>query len=134
MIKPDGVLEKKMGRILTRFEDKGLNIQGAKMIWLDEELAKKHYQQHREKEFFTRLVSYITQAPVVALVIAGENAIDLVRNLTGATNPVEAQPGTIRGDFARDLEEGNIIHASDSRESAAQEIGIFFAAEEIYDY
>ncbi|AGB41147.1 nucleoside diphosphate kinase [Halobacteroides halobius DSM 5150] len=134
LIKPDGVSDGKIGQVIKRFEDKGLQLQGMKMIWLDEALATKHYQQHQGKKFFERLISYITAAPVVALVLAGESAIKVVRNLVGTTNPAKAKPGTIRGDLAISLEHGNIIHASDSRETAAKEIELFFASEEIFTY
>lgn len=134
LIKPDGVLNKKIGRIISRFEDKGLKIEGMKMIWIDEELAKEHYIHHEGKSFFDRLISYITQAPVIAMVLSGENAIEVVRLLVGKTNPSKANPGTIRGDFALDLDSGNIIHASDSKESAAIEIDRFFTTKEIYSY
>src|SRR6056297_2194873 len=95
LIKPDGVLEKKIGQIISRFEKKGLQLQALKMIWLDEELASRHYQGHKGKDFFPRLISYISQAPVVAMVLAGEDAIKTVRNLAGKTDPSEARPGTI---------------------------------------
>ncbi|TDX52196.1 nucleoside-diphosphate kinase [Orenia marismortui] len=134
LIKPDGVLKKVAGRIISRFEDKGLKIEALKMVWIDEELAKSHYEEHIGKSFFQRLLSYITQAPLIAIVISGPEAIKVVRNLVGKTNPVKAEPGTIRGDLALDLESGNIVHASDSQESAAKEIDLFFSAEEIYSY
>jgi nucleoside-diphosphate kinase len=134
LIKPDAVVNRKIAKVIGRFEDKGLKIDAMKMVWIDEELAKEHYKQHISKSFLPRLISYITQAPVVAMVISGPEAIKVVRNLVGATDPVEALPGTIRGDLALDLESGNIIHASDSNGSAIKEIELFFSKEEIYSY
>lgn len=104
------------------------------MIWLEEELAAEHYSEHQEKDFYERLLAYITERPVVAMVVAGKSAVRVVRNLAGATDPVEAKPGTIRGDLALDMKAGNIIHASDSPDSARREIDLFFNSAEIYDY
>ncbi|WP_408954356.1 nucleoside-diphosphate kinase [Natroniella sp. ANB-PHB2] len=134
LIKPDGVLNHKIGRVIARFEAKGLEIQAMKMMWMDEKLATTHYQEHQGKSFFDDLISYITEAPIVAMVIAGEEAIQIIRNLNGATDPIEAKPGTIRGDFALNLDSGNIVHASDSNESAKREIDLYFDADEIYTY
>ncbi|MCK8828558.1 nucleoside-diphosphate kinase [Natroniella acetigena] len=134
LIKPDGVLNRKIGDIVARFEAKGLEIQAMKMMWMDEQLAITHYQEHEGKGFFDDLISYITEAPIVAMVIAGEEAIQIIRNLNGATDPLEAKPGTIRGDFALNLDSGNIVHASDSTESAKREIDLYFDADEIYAY
>ena len=133
MIKPDAVLRRLMGTVLTRFEKRGLNVVALKMIEISEDLAKKHYIEHTEKSFFNDLVSYITSAPVLAMVIEGEGCISLIRKMVGATNPKEADIGTIRGDYA--LQTGrNIIHASDSPQSAKREIGLFFNESEICDY
>jgi len=134
LIKPDAVINKKIAKVIGRFEDKGLKIDAMKMVWIDEDLAKEHYKQHISKSFLPRLIDYITKAPVVAMVISGPEAIKVVRTLVGATDPVEALPGTIRGDLALDLKSGNIIHASDSNGSAIKEIELFFTAEEIYSY
>lgn len=134
LIKPDGVQRSKVGEILTRFERKGLKIEALKMIWLDEDLAREHYSEHKGKDFFPGLIDYITEAPLVALVVSGEQVIGVIRKMMGATDPIEADPGTIRGDLASDLEQGNLLHASDSKESAEREIELFFAAEEIYSY
>ncbi len=134
LIKPDGVKNKNIGRVITRIEDKGLKIEAMKMIWVDKELAEKHYFEHKEKEFFPRLLKYITSSPIVAMVVSGSNAIKLIRNLAGDTNPLEANPGTIRGDFAINIEQGNVIHASDSQKSAKREIDLFFKSEEIFSY
>jgi len=133
MIKPDGVQRGLIGEIISRLERKGLKIVAMKMINVDRELAEKHYAEHKEKPFFNNLVQYITSGPVVAMVVEGKNAIKVVRTLVGATDPVEAQPGTIRGDFGLDIGR-NIIHASDSLESAEREISLFFKPDEILEY
>jgi nucleoside-diphosphate kinase len=133
MLKPDAVLRRLMGTVLTRFEERGLKIVAAKMMAVSEELAKEHYGEHKEKPFFNDLVSYITSAPVLAMVIEGDDCISLIRKMVGATNPKEADLGTIRGDYA--LETGrNIIHASDSPASAKREIELFFEDSEINEY
>ena len=133
MIKPDGVHRSLIGEVISRLERKGLKIVAMKMLWIDKELAERHYAEHREKPFFSSLVDYITSGPVVAMVVEGRNAIKVVRNLVGATNPVEASPGTIRGDLGMDLGR-NVVHASDSLQSAEREISLFFAENEIVDY
>ncbi len=133
MLKPDAVLRRLMGTVLTRFEERGLKIVAAKMMSISEDLAKEHYGEHKEKPFFNDLVSYITSAPVLAMVIEGDDCISLIRKMVGATNPKEADLGTIRGDYA--LETGrNIIHASDSPASAKREIALFFEDSEINEY
>ena len=133
MLKPDAVLRRLMGTVLTRFEERGLKIVAAKMMSISEDLAKEHYGEHKEKPFFNDLVSYITSAPVLAMVIEGDECISLIRKMVGATNPKEADLGTIRGDYA--LETGrNIIHASDSPASAKREIALFFEDSEINEY
>ncbi|AGK62212.1 nucleoside diphosphate kinase [Archaeoglobus sulfaticallidus PM70-1] len=133
MIKPDGVERGVIGEVISRIERKGLKIVAMKMMRISEELAQKHYAEHKEKPFFGALISYITSSPVVAMVVEGKNAIRVVRTIVGATNPAEANPGTIRGDFGMDVGR-NIIHASDSPESAKREINLFFSPEEILDY
>ena len=133
MMKPDAVQRRVMGRILSRFEEKGLQIVACKLLKIDESLAKEHYGEHVEKPFFNDLVSYITSSPSLAMVIKGDDAISLIRKVVGATNPKEADLGTIRGDFAIDMGR-NIIHASDSPTSAEREIAIFFDEDEICDY
>ncbi len=133
MIKPDGVQRCLIGEIISRLERKGLKIVAMKMIKVERDLAERHYEEHREKPFFESLVSYVTSGPVVAMVVEGKNAVKVVRNLVGATNPVEASPGTIRGDFGMEIGR-NVIHASDSKESAEREISLFFKPEEILDY
>lgn len=133
MIKPDAVQRGLIGKIISRLEKKGLKIVAMKMLSVSKELAERHYAEHREKPFFENLVSYITSAPVVAMVVEGKNAVKVVRTLVGATNPQEALPGTIRGDFGMDIGR-NVIHASDSLESAEREISLFFKPEEIVEY
>ena len=133
MMKPDAVQRRLMGKILSRFEDKGLKIVAVKLIQIDEDLAKTHYGEHAEKPFFPSLVEYITSSPSLAMVIEGEEAITTIRKLVGATNPLEADLGTIRGDFGMDTGR-NIIHASDAPESAEREISLFFNEDEICDY
>jgi nucleoside-diphosphate kinase len=133
MMKPDAVQRRLMGKIMSRFEEKGLQIVAVKLMQIDEELAKTHYGEHAEKPFFPSLVEYITSSPALAMVIEGEEAITTIRKLVGATNPLEADLGTIRGDFGMDTGR-NIIHASDSPASAEREIGLFFNEDEICDY
>ena len=132
-MKPDAVQRRLMGKILSRFEEKGLQVVAVKLIQIDEELAKTHYGEHAEKPFFPSLVEYITSSPSLAMVIEGEEAITTIRKLVGATNPLEADLGTIRGDYGMDTGR-NIIHASDSPASAEREIGLFFNEDEICDY
>lgn len=133
MLKPDAVLRRLMGTVLTRFEERGLKLVAVKMMNISEELAKEHYGEHKEKPFFNDLVSYITSAPVLAMVIEGDDCISLIRKMVGATNPKEADLGTIRGDYALDTGR-NIIHASDSSSSAKREIALFFNDSEINEY
>ena len=133
MMKPDAVQRRLMGKVLSRFEQKGLKIVACKLIQIDEELAKTHYGEHTDKPFFPGLVEYITSSPSLAMVIEGEEAITTIRKLVGATNPLEADLGTIRGDFGMDTGR-NIIHASDAPESAEREIALFFNEDEICDY
>ena len=130
LVKPDGVKKNLVGNILARFEAKGLKIVALKMIVAPKEVAATHYAEHKEKPFFGELVDFITSSPLVAAVIEGENAIKAVRQLNGATNPLEAVPGSIRGDYALTIGE-NIVHGSDSPEAAAREIANWFKPEEI---
>ena len=133
MLKP-GVLNRRIvGEVINRLERKGLRLVGRKMMNISEELAGKHYAEHEGKPFFGDLVSYITSAPVVAMVWQGEDCVTLVRKLCGATKPSEAAPGTIRGDFCLHTQ-FNVIHASDSDASAEREINLFFKPEEIIDW
>jgi nucleoside-diphosphate kinase len=133
MIKPDGVQRALIGQVICRLETKGLKLVAAKMLHIDGELASKHYGEHVGKPFYEPLISYITSGPVLVTVFEGKNAVSCVRTVVGKTNPQEADPGTIRGDFG--METGrNIIHASDSTESAAREIALFFSDDDIMDY
>ena len=133
LVKPDGIQRGLAGEIIGRFERKGLRIAGLKLIQIDRELANRHYAEHVGKGFFNGLVDYITSSPVIAAVLVGPGAVGAVRTLLGATNPLEAAPGTIRSDFG--VEKGrNLVHASDGPESAEREIGLFFAAGEVIDW
>jgi nucleoside-diphosphate kinase len=133
LVKPDGVQRQLIGRILSRYEDRGLKIVAMKLVRVDRELAERHYAAHRGKPFFDGLVEFIISAPLVALALDGPNAIAVVRAINGATRPHEAAPGTIRGDFALETAQ-NIVHASDGSESAATELAIWFDPAELYDY
>jgi nucleoside-diphosphate kinase len=133
LIKPDGVQRLLAGRILARYEERGLKLAGLKLIHVDRDLAERHYAVHREKPFFGSLVDFITSAPLVAAVLEGPNAIAIVRAMNGATRPNEAAPGTIRGDFALETAQ-NLVHASDSAENAADEIALWFAPAELLEY
>lgn len=133
MLKP-GVLQRRlMGRIISTLEEKGLRIVALKMFLMDDALVNQHYEAHREKAFFPELSAFMKSSPVVAMVVEGENAVSLLRMLCGATKVEDALPGTIRGDFAMSTGQ-NIIHASDSSESAKREISLFFKPEEIFDW
>lgn len=133
MMKP-GVLNRRLvGEIISRFERKGLKLVGLKLMQIDNELASKHYAEHKEKPFFGELTSYITSAPVVAMVWEGDDCVSLVRKLVGPTKACDMVPGTIRGDFGLHTNV-NIIHASDSDESAKREIGLFFKDSELIDW
>ena len=125
LIKPDAVGRKLAGEILARFERRGLEMRAAKLLRVDRALAEEHYTEHKEKPFFGELVEFITSAPTLALVLAGESAISVVRTTMGATNPVDAAPGTIRGDLALAMPD-NLVHGSDSAESAKREISLWF--------
>ena len=133
LVKPDGVQRGLVGEVIGRLERKGLKIAGLKMVHVSEELANKHYGEHVGKPFFNSLVSFITSSPLIALAVEGENAVEVSRNLMGATNPKEAAPGTIRGDYGLTIGM-NIIHGSDSLESAERELDIFFESSEILSY
>ena len=133
LIKPDGVQRALVGQVIERYEERGLRIVGLKMVHVDRALAEQHYAIHRERPFFVGLVEFITSAPLVALAVEGPNAISVCRAINGATRPEEAAPGSIRGDLA--LETGqNLVHASDSAETAASELALWFSAEELFDY
>ncbi len=133
LLKPDAIQRRLVGKIISRIEEKGLKIVAMKMMRVTRELAERHYAEHREKPFFGELVSFITSGPIVAMVVEGPNAIGTVRKMMGKTNPLEAAPGTIRGDYGLSVTM-NLIHGSDSPETSAREIPIFFSPEEILDY
>jgi len=125
MIKPDGVQRNLVGEIISRVESKGFSITKIKMMTIPKELAEQHYGEHKDKPFFDDLVSFITSGPVVAMQVEGENVVLQIRNLMGATNPSESTPGSIRGDLATELDK-NVVHGSDSDESAERELNLFF--------
>ena len=125
MIKPDGVQRNLIGQIISRVEVKGFNITKIKMMTISKELAEEHYVEHKDKPFFNDLVSFITSGPVVAMQVEGEDAVLQIRNIMGATNPNESTPGSIRGDLATELDK-NVVHGSDSDESAEREFSLFF--------
>jgi len=133
LFKPDAVQRGLVGEILSRLERKGLKIVAMKMLWVDEALAKRHYDIHEGKPFFSGLVDFITSSPLIAAVVEAEGAVDLARRTMGETDPALASPGTIRGDFALDIGH-NLIHGSDSEENAQKEIGLFFTRDEILSY
>jgi len=133
MVKPDGVQRGLVGEVVGRFEKKGIKIAALKLMWITQELAEKHYAEHIGKPFFVDLVRFITSGPVVAMVLEGDKVIAMVRTMMGATNPADSAMGTIRGDFGMTIDK-NIIHGSDSPESAVREINLFFAENEIVTY
>lgn len=133
MIKPDAVQRNLIGEVVSRLERKGLKLVAAKLFQANEELAKEHYAEHVEKPFYNKLVSFITSCPVFAMVVEGKNVVEVTRTIVGETNPTKAAPGTIRGDYGIDLGR-NIIHGSDSNESAAREISLWFDESELNDY
>lgn len=133
MVKPDGVQRNLIGEIVNRFERKGFKLAGGKLMQVSDELAKEHYSEHRERPFFDELVEFITSGPVFAMVWEGENIISTARKMIGATNPSEAEGGTIRGDFGVTVSK-NVIHGSDGLESAEREIKLFFNESELVEY
>ncbi|MEB2269606.1 nucleoside-diphosphate kinase [Bacillus safensis] len=133
MVKPDGVERQLIGDIVSRFEKKGLQLVGAKLISIPKEVAETHYGEHKEKPFFGELVDFITSGPVFAMVWQGDQVVDVTRQIIGKTNPKEALPGTIRGDYGLTVGK-NIIHGSDSPESAEREINLFFKQEELISW
>jgi nucleoside-diphosphate kinase len=130
LLKPDAVKRHLIGELIRRLEQKNLDILAMKLMHMDKALAERHYLEHRDKPFFEELIGFITSGPVVALVVEGPQAITVVRQMMGATNPFQAVPGTIRGDFGLDLT-ANLVHGSDSPESAQQEIERFFRPDEL---
>jgi len=125
MIKPDGVQRNLIGQIISRVESKGFYITKIKMMTISKELAEEHYVEHKDKPFFEALVSFITSGPVVAMQVEGKDVVLQIRNIMGATNPIESTPGSIRGDLATELDK-NVVHGSDSDESAERELSLFF--------
>lgn len=133
MVKPDGVQRNLVGEIVHRFERKGFTLAAGKLMSIPKELAEEHYGEHKDKPFFGELVSFITSGPVFAMVWEGEGVIGTARKMMGATNPADAEPGTIRGDFGVQVSM-NVIHGSDSPESAQREIGLFFNENDLIQY
>ncbi len=133
MIKPDGVQRCFIGKVIAKFEEKGLKIIGLKMLHISRQLAEKHYAEHVGKDFYDGLIRYITSGAVVAMVLEGKDSVQVARNLMGSTNPVKAEPGTIRGDYGLEVSR-NIVHGSDSIESASREISLFFNESEFINY
>ncbi len=133
LIKPDGVQRALIGKIVDRYEQRGLRIVAMKMVHADRALAEKHYDVHREKPFFAGLVEFITSGPLIAMGIEGLNAVAVCRDINGATRPHEAAPGSIRGDLALDTGH-NLVHGSDSPENAAAELALWFKPDEMFDY
>ncbi len=133
MVKPDAVQRGLIGKIITRFEQRGIKLIALKLVSVSKELAEKHYGIHKGKPFFEPTVKYITSSPVVAMVLEGENVIEMVRSMMGKTNPAEAAPGTIRGDFGQFIGR-NIVHGSDGPDTAEFEINLWFSNEELAEY
>ncbi len=133
MVKPDGMQRQLAGKIIGIFERRGLKIAGLKLLLITPELAGRHYGEHRDKPFFQGLVEFITSGPVVAMVLEGKNCIAMVRDMMGATDPLKADPASIRGQYAIDIGR-NLVHGSDSPASAEREIALFFSPDELLDY
>ncbi len=133
LIKPDGLQRGLVGTIVSRLETRGLKIVAMKMLQMNQKMAEQHYNIHRERPFFQGLVSFITSSPIIAIVLEGPDAVELIRNTIGVTNPIQAPLGTIRGDFALTIGR-NLVHGSDSMKTAASEIQLFFQSAEILDY
>ncbi|HEX9712302.1 MAG TPA: nucleoside-diphosphate kinase [Actinomycetota bacterium] len=125
LIKPDGVRRRLAGEVIRRLENKMLDIVAVRMLTVDEDLAKRHYEEHVDKPFFGELLAFITSGPVIAMAVEGDEAVSVVRQMMGTTDPKKAAPGTIRGDYAIIVTE-NLVHGSDSPDSAARELGLFF--------
>lgn len=133
LVKPDGVQRNLIGDIIARFERRGLKLAGMKFMQMSNELASEHYGVHKERPFYGSLIEYITSGPIVAMVWEGNNAIAAARATMGKTNPVDAGPGTIRGDFGMEIGR-NLVHGSDSPENAVKEVNLFFNAAELVDW
>lgn len=130
LVKPNGVARGLVGEVVSRLERRGLTVKGARMLMVSQELASRHYAEHMGKGFYADLVSFITSAPVFAMVVAGPSVVSVVRTMMGATNPLDAAPGTVRGDFGLDMGQ-NVVHSSDSPASAEREIALFFSEEDL---
>lgn len=130
ILKPDAIQRGLAGPILTRLEQRGLKLIGLKLIRIDEHLARRHYAEHEGKPFFTGLVQYITSGPVIVVAVHGDNVVEMVRSMVGATNPLKAAPGTIRGDLAVSIGR-NLIHASDKPDTGEREVQLFFRDDEL---
>jgi nucleoside-diphosphate kinase len=130
LVKPNGVARGLIGEIVARFERRGFALRAARMLQVDRDLATRHYQEHVGKPFFEELVAFITSGPVMAMVVEGPAAVKVVRSMMGSTNPIDAAPGTIRGDYALDMGE-NVVHGSDSVDSAEREIALYFRPEDL---
>lgn len=133
LLKPDAVQRAFVGELIARFERRGLKIIGMKLMEVSDELARRHYDEHLGKPFFASLVQFITSGPIVAVVLEGENAVQLVRAAMGSTNPADSAPGSIRGDYGMTIEM-NLVHGSDSDKSAEREIALFFSPDEVLAY
>lgn len=133
LVKPDGVQRGLVGEVIRRFEARGLKLVGLKMVRVTQDLAATYYAEHKDKAFYDGLLRYVTSGPAVAMVVEGEGAVAVVRKMMGATDPAEAEPGTIRADHALTIAR-NVLHGSDSPESAEREIGLFFSPEELHAY
>ena len=133
LVKPDGVQRGLIGEVISRLERRGLKLVGMKLMQVDDGLARQHYGEHVDRPFFAGLVNFITSSPVVAMAWEAENAVEAVRNTIGQTNPTASPPGTIRGDLGLDIGR-NLVHGSDSPESAIRELALFFTASELLDY
>lgn len=133
LLKPDCVQRRLAGRIITRIEEKGLNLIAMKLMRVSSELARRHYAEHVHKDWYPELEAFVTGGPLVAMIVEGPEAIRVVREMVGATNGLKAAPGTVRGDFSSSRQM-NLVHASDGPESAEREIGIFFREEEVFSY
>jgi len=131
LVKPDAMQRNLAGTVISRLEAEGLRMVALKMLDMDRALAERHYAIHADKPFFADLIEYITSSPIVAAVFEGEGAIELIRKVMGATDPAKAEPGTIRADFGLDVQR-NVVHGSDSKETAEKEINLFFSAKEIF--
>ncbi len=133
LIKPDAIQRGLAGEVISRLEGRGLKIAAMKMLQMDKTLAQHHYAIHQDKAFFDELVDFITSGPIIALVFQGKDAVEIIRQTMGETDPAKALPGTIRGDLGLDIQL-NLIHGSDSAENASKEINLFFSPEELFDY